>query len=151
MSANPDEVLYTHIQPWRPFFSPQVLALAELNNHWTALTEEDFDGLLAERDIICLVATNGDDVRGYIIYRVNKSEAQVLELEAQPGATARFTLTELLLKLMKSKTKISMVVHEEALALQLLTQSIGWKAVKVLRNYYEWGEKDGFLMEWVEP
>jgi len=117
-----------------------------------AWTEEDFLRCLRQRNCIGMVAEMNDRVVGFMIYELHKNKLHVLNFAVAPGCRrmgigGQMT-TKLIAKLSSHRrSKITLAIRERNLAAQLFFRGVDFKAVKVLRNYYEDSREDAFLME----
>jgi ribosomal-protein-alanine N-acetyltransferase len=118
-----------------------------------AWTEEDFLRCLRQRNCIGMVAEMGEKVIGFMIYELHKAKLHILNFAVHPahrraGVGAQM-VTKLISKLSSHRrTKITLEVRETNLAAQLFFRSQGFRAVRVLRGYYEDSGEDAFLMQY---
>jgi [ribosomal protein S18]-alanine N-acetyltransferase len=117
-----------------------------------AWTEDDFLRCLRQRNCIGMVAEQGDRVIGFMIYELHKSKLHVLNFAVAPSIRRIGVGTQMVDKLIAKlsshrRSKITLAVRERNLAAQLFFRKNDFKAVKVLRNYYEDSNEDAFLME----
>ena len=117
-----------------------------------AWTEEDFLRCLRQRNCIGMVAEMNDRVVGFMIYELHKSKLHVLNFAVAPGCRRMGIGMQMVAKLIAKlsshrRTKITLAIRERNLAAQLFFRQLDFKAVKVLRNYYEDSHEDAFLME----
>jgi ribosomal-protein-alanine N-acetyltransferase len=117
-----------------------------------AWTEEDFLRCLRQRNCIGMVAEHNDRVVGFMIYELHKTKLHILNFAVAPshrrtGIGAQM-ITKLIGKLSSHRrTKITLAVRERNLAAQLFFRAQEFRALRVLRNYYEDSGEDAFLME----
>ncbi|CAN5440943.1 ribosomal protein S18-alanine N-acetyltransferase [soil metagenome] len=125
---------------------------AERGSFDYAWNEEDFLRCLRQRNCIGMVAEQNDRVVGFMIYELHKSKLHVLNFAVAPshrriGIGAQM-VDKLIAKLSSHRrSKITLAVRERNLAAQLFFRQLDFKAVKVMRNYYEDSHEDAFLME----
>lgn len=121
-----------------------------------AWTEEDFLRCLRQRNCIGMVAEMNDRVVGFMIYELHKSKLHVLNFAVAPNCRRMGIGAQMVEKLIAKlsshrRTKITLAIRERNLAAQLFFRGVDFKAVKVLRNYYEDSREDAFLMEYRVP
>jgi ribosomal-protein-alanine N-acetyltransferase len=114
-------------------------------------TDEDFLNALRQRNAIGMVAEHGGKVVGFMVYELHKHKLHVLNFAVHPDWRRRGVGAQMVVKL-KSKlsshrrTRIALHVRESNLAAQLFFRSQEFKAVRVLRGFYEDAGEDAFLM-----
>lgn len=114
-------------------------------------TEEDFLSCLRQRSIIGMVAEDGEYVRAFMIYELEKSHLRVLNFAVHPDYRRRKIGHQLVAKLVSKlsshrRTKIVLDVRESNLDAQLFFKNEGFEAVKILRGHYEDSGEDAFRM-----
>jgi len=119
-------------------------------------TEEDFLRCLRQRNCIGMVAEQGEKVVGFMIYELHKSKLHILNFAVQLGQRRCGIGTQMVAKLVSKlsshrRTRITLEVRETNLAAQLFFRSQGFRAVRVLRSYYEDSGEDAFLMQYQLP
>ncbi len=131
---------------------PEVLQ-AEQESFEYAWTEEDFLRCLRQRNCIGMVAEQGEKVVGFMIYELHKAKLHILNFAVQPacrrGGVGAQMVAKLISKLSSHRrTRITLDVRETNLAAQLFFRAQGFKAVRVLRTFYEDSGEDAFLMQY---
>ena len=121
-------------------------------------SEDEFIRCLRQRNCIGMVADmagdNGEDqVVGFMIYELHKTRLHVLNFAvAKPfrrQGIARRMVGKLVGKLSQQRrTRIMLEVRETNLAAQLFFRSQGFRAVNVLRDFYEDTTEDAYLMQY---
>ena len=116
-------------------------------------TEEDFLQCLRQRNCIGMVAEEGDRVVGFMIYELHKSRLHLLNFAVAPAHRRTGIGAQMVSKLIGKlashrRSKISLAVRERNLPAQLFFRALDFKAMRVLRNYYEDSGEDAFLMEY---
>jgi ribosomal-protein-alanine N-acetyltransferase len=116
-------------------------------------TEEDFLRCLRQRNCIGMVAEQGEKVVGFMIYELHKAKLHILNFAVHPvcrrGGVGAQMVAKLVSKLSSHRrTRITLEVRETNLAAQLFFRSQGFKAVRVLRGFYEDSGEDAFLMQY---
>jgi ribosomal-protein-alanine N-acetyltransferase len=131
---------------------PEVLQ-TEQDSFEFAWTEEDFLRCLRQRNCIGMVAEQGEKVVGFMIYELHKAKLHILNFAVNPYCR-RFRIgSQMVAKLISKlsshrRTRITLEVRETNLAAQVFYREQGFKAVRVLRNYYEDSGEDAFLMQY---
>ena len=129
---------------------PEVLQ-TEQESFEYSWTEEDFLRCLRQRNCIGMVAEQGERVVGFMIYELHKARLHILNFAVHPqyrrvGVGAQM-VAKLISKLSSHRrTRITLEVRETNLPAQLFFRSQGFKAVRVLRGFYEDSGEDAFLM-----
>jgi ribosomal-protein-alanine N-acetyltransferase len=131
---------------------PEVL-LTETESFEYAWTEEDFLRCLRQRNCIGMVAEQGEKVVGFMIYELHKSKLHILNFAVLPASRRQDVGTQMVQKLISKlsshrRTNITLEVRETNLAAQLFFRALGFRAVRVLRSYYEDSGEDAFLMQY---
>src|SRR5262245_40362969 len=131
---------------------PEVLHIEQQSFEY-AWTEEDFLRCLQQRNCIGMVAEHGEKVVGFMIYELHKSKLHILNFAVNRGYRRMGIGNQMVSKLIGKlsshrRTKITLAVRETNLAAQLFFRSQDFKAVKVLRDYYEDSGEDAYLMEY---
>ena len=130
---------------------PAVLAIENRSFEY-AWNEEDFIRCLRQRNCIGMVAEVDDKVVGFMIYELHKNRLHILNFAVHPDArrsgVGHAMLGKLLGKLShERRNRIMLEVRETNLEAQLFFKSVGFKAVSVLRDFYEDTVEDAYLMQ----
>jgi ribosomal-protein-alanine N-acetyltransferase len=125
---------------------------AEVASFEYAWTEDDFLRCLRQRNCIGMVAEMNDRIIGFMIYELHKNKLHVLNFAVAPGhrraGIGRMMVKKLIGKLSTHRrSKITLAVRERNLVAQIFFRTQDFKAVRVLRDYYEDSGEDAFLME----
>ncbi len=131
---------------------PEVLQI-EQESFEFAWTEEDFLRCLRQRNCIGMVAEQGEKVVGFMIYELHKAKLHILNFAVGPASRRIGIGAQMVAKLVSKlsshrRTRITLEVRETNLQAQLFFRAQGFKAVRVLRAYYEDTGEDAFLMEY---
>ena len=131
---------------------PEVLQ-TEQESFEYAWTEEDFLRCLRQRNCIGMVAEQGERVVGFMIYELHKQKLHILNFAVHPhyrrGGVGQQMVAKLISKLSSHRrTRITLEVRETNLPAQLFFRSQDFKAVRVLRHFYEDSGEDAFLMQY---
>ncbi len=131
---------------------PAVLAIEEqcFEFSWT---EDDFIRCLRQRNCIGMVAEQDEQVVGFMIYELHKNRLHVLNFavaqHARRQGVGRAMVGKLLSKLShERRNRIMLEVRETNLDAQLFFKQIGFRAVSVLRDFYEDSDEDAYLMQY---
>ena len=116
-------------------------------------SEDDFVRCLRQRNCIGMVAEHGEKVVGFMIYELHKNKLHILNFAVHPAwrrlAVGAQMVAKLISKLSSHRrTRITLEVRETNLAAQLFFRHQEFKAVRVLRGFYEDSGEDAFLMEY---
>src|SRR5437763_4122921 len=146
------ETLRVHIRWMIRRDMPEVLQ-TEQESFEYSWNEEDFLRCLRQRNCIGMVAEQGEKVVGFMIYELHKAKLHILNFAVHPlcrrcGVGAQM-VAKLISKLSSHRrTRITLEVRETNLPAQLFFRSQGFKAVRVLRSFYEDSGEDAFLMQY---
>jgi len=118
-----------------------------------AWNEDDFIRCLRQRNCIGMVAENDDGVVGFMIYELHKNRLHILNFAVHPehrrGGVGNAMLSKLLGKLShERRNRIMLEVRETNLDAQLFFKSVGFKAISVLRDFYDDTDEDAYLMQY---
>ena len=146
------EQLRVHIRWMIRRDMPEVLQAEQLSFEY-AWNEEDFLRCLRQRNCIGMVAEQGEKVVGFMIYELHKSKLHILNFAVHPGYRRAGVGAQMVAKLISKlsshrRTRITLEVRETNLPAQLFFRSQNFKAVRVLRAYYEDSGEDAFLMQY---
>ena len=115
--------------------------------------EEDFIRCRRQRNCIGMVAKHDDRVVGFMVYELHKGRIHVLNFAVAPSYRRRGVgsrmVTYLIAKLStKRRSRIVLEVRETNLPAQLFFRENGFRAVTVLRAYYDDTPEDAYLMQY---
>lgn len=145
------ETLPIHIRWMIRRDMPEILAI-ERQRFEFPWSEEDFIRCLRQRNCIGMVAENGDQIVGFMIYELHRNRLRILNFAVHPAfrrlGVGRQMASKLASKLShQRRTRILLEVRETNLSAQLFFRATGFRAVSVLRDFYEDTTEDGYLME----
>ncbi|MEM9645393.1 MAG: ribosomal protein S18-alanine N-acetyltransferase [Planctomycetota bacterium] len=126
---------------------------AETRSFEFAWTEEDFIRCLRQRNCIGMVAECEDRVAGFMIYELHKNRLHILNFAVHPDFRRRglghAMISKLLGKLSQERrNRIMLEVRETNLDAQLFFKSVGFRAISVLRDFYDDATEDAYLMQY---
>lgn len=130
---------------------PAVLAIEEASFEFP-WSEEEFIRCLRQRNCIGMVAERGDEVVGFMIYELHKNRLHLLNFAVDP-MVRRETIGKSMIEKLSGKlsqerrNRILLEVRETNLDAQLFFKSLGFRAISVLRDYYEDTTEDAYLMQ----
>ena len=135
--------------------SPEVFSI-ENESFEFPWTEEDFWHCLRQRNCIGMVAELplGDGIiGGFMIYELHNTRLHLLNFAVAKQFRRHGLASKLIDKLIgklssQRRTRIVLEVRESNLAAQLFFKSKGFRAVNVLRNFYEDTPEDAYLMQY---
>ncbi len=130
---------------------PEVLDIESQSFEFPWL-EEDFIRCLRQRNCIGMVAEHDDRVVGFMIYELHKMRIHVLNFAVADDYHRRGVGSQMVAKLIaklstQRRNRIVLEVRETNLAAQLFFRENGFRAVSVLRSYYEDTPEDAYLMQ----
>jgi ribosomal-protein-alanine N-acetyltransferase len=152
MSSQSKQDLHVHIRWMIRRDMSEVLDIesASFEFPWS---EEDFVRCLRQRNCIGMIAEHDDRVVGFMIYELHKTRLHILNFAVASryrrlGVGSQM-VTKLASKLSSQRrTRITLEVRETNLAAQLFFRAQGFRAVNVLRNYYDDTPEDAYVMQY---
>ena len=152
MPSQSKQKLLVHIRWMIRRDMPEVLDI-ENQNFEFPWCEEDFIRCLRQRNCIGMVAESDERVVGFMIYELHKSRLHVLNFAVSPEFTRRGIGHAMMAKLVNKlshqrRTAIALEVRETNLEAQLFFRQAGFRAMSVLRDYYEDTPEDAYVMEY---
>ena len=115
--------------------------------------EEDFIRCLRQRNCIGMVAEYDEKVVGFMIYELPKNQLHVLNFAVCPD-NRRLGVGESMVKKMVSKlsqqrrNRILLEVRETNIQAQVFLKKMGFRAMSVLRDYYDDTTDDAYVMQY---
>ena len=152
MTSGQQQDLQVHIRWMIRRDMPEVLAI-ENESFEFPWCEDDFIRCLQQRNCIGMVAEHEDRVVGFMIYELHKTELHVLNLAVSRGVRRRRIGAQMTAKLASKlsnqrRTRIVLEVRETNLAAQVFFRNHGFRAVSVLRDFYDDTTEDAYIMEY---
>lgn len=131
---------------------PAVLAI-EQSCFEFAWTEEDFIRCLRQRNCIGMVAEKDDEIVGFMIYELHKNRLHILNFAVRPDQRRHGVGGAMCSKLFgklshERRNRIMLEVRETNLDAQLFFKSLGFRAISVLRDFYDDTIEDAYLMQY---
>ncbi len=116
-------------------------------------SEDEFVRCLRQRNCIGMVADCEDQVAGFMIYELHKTRLHVLNFAVGQDFRRRSIGRQMMSKLtgklsQQRRSRLLLEVRETNLAAQLFFRAIGFRAVSVLRGYYEDTPEDAYVMQY---
>ncbi len=116
-------------------------------------SEDDFIRCLRQRNCIGMVAEQEDRVVGFMIYELHKSRLHLLNLAVSKDYRRRGVGAQMMAKLTaklstQRRTRILLEVRETNLSAQVFFRALGFRAVSVLRDFYDDTTEDAYLMQY---
>ncbi len=131
---------------------PEVLRIEQESFEYT-WTEEYFLTCLRQRNCIGMVAEHNNRIVGFMIYELHKSMIQVLNFAVAPEfrqqGIGRQMVQRVIDKLSQQRRReIVLEVRETNLPAQLFFRKMDFRAVSVLRNYFEDAGEDAYVLQY---
>ena len=144
--------LHVHIRWMIRRDMPEVLEI-ERQGFEFPWSEDDFVRCLRQRNCIGMVAEHDERVVGFMIYELHKTRLHVLNFAVAADCRRQGVATQMADKLVgklsqQRRVRVTLEVRETNLAAQLFFRSRGFRAVSVLRGYYEDTPEDAYLMQY---
>jgi [ribosomal protein S18]-alanine N-acetyltransferase len=130
---------------------PMVLAIEDASFEFP-WSEEEFIRCLRQRNCIGMVAELNDEVVGFMIYELHKNRLHLLNFAVNPNIRRSCVGTAMMDKLIGKlssdrRNRILLEVRETNLDAQLFFRRLGFRAISVLRDFYEDTTEDAYLMQ----
>jgi [ribosomal protein S18]-alanine N-acetyltransferase len=116
-------------------------------------SDEDFIRCLRQRNCIGMVAEYDERVVGFMIYELHKNRLHVLNFAVRPEFRRCGIGTAMIRKLIgklseQRRNRILLEIRETNLDAQLFFRDTGFRAISVLRAFYEDSPEDAYLMQY---
>ncbi len=150
MSTRNSHRLAVHIRWMIRRDMPEVLQI-EQGSFEFPWSEEDFFRCLRQRNCIGMVAEHNERVVGFMIYELHKDQLHVLNFAVAGDLRRREIGTQMVEKLVgklsdRRRTRIVLEVRETNLAAQMFFKHSGFRAISLLRDFYEDTVEDAYVM-----
>ena len=131
---------------------PEVLAI-ENRSFEFPWSDEDFIRCLRQRNCIGMVAEYDERVVGFMIYELHKNRLHVLNFAVRPEFRRRGVGASMIRKLIgklsdQRRNRILLEIRETNLDAQLFFRDCGFRAISVLRGFYDDSPEDAYLMQY---
>jgi [ribosomal protein S18]-alanine N-acetyltransferase len=115
--------------------------------------EDDFIRCLRQRNCIGMVAEASERVVGFMVYELHKHRLHILNFAVHEGFRRRGVGSQMAKKLIAKlsqdrRSRIMLEIRETNLPAQLFFRTLGFRAVSVLRKFYEDTPEDAYLMQY---
>jgi ribosomal-protein-alanine N-acetyltransferase len=132
---------------------PEVLEIENLSFEFP-WSEEDFIRCLRQRNCIGMVAEHEERVVGFMIYELHKTRLHILNFAVHSDYRRRDVGSAMIQKLVSKlshqrRNRILLEVRETNLEAQLFFRDSGFRAISVLRDFYDDTTEDAYLMQFV--
>ena len=151
MSNRGKQALCVHIRWMIRRDMPEVLGI-ENQSFEFPWSEEDFIRCLRQRNCIGMVAEFDERVVGSMIYELHKTRLHILNFSVHEDYRRRAVGSAMIGKLISKlsyqrRSRIMLEIRETNLAAQLFFRDAGFRAVSVLRDFYDDTTEDAYLMQ----
>jgi len=152
MSANQQQELRVHVRWMIRRDMPEVLDI-EGQSFEFPWSEDDFIRCLRQRNCIGMVAEYDNRVVGFMIYELHKTRIHVLNFAVGDQCRRQGVGSQMLAKLIgklssQRRSRIILEVRETNLPAQLFFRSNDFRAVSVLRSFYDDTPEDAYVMQY---
>ena len=119
-------------------------------------SEDDFIRCLRQRNCIGMVAEMAESVVAFMIYELHRSRLHVVNLAVR-RSHRRLGVGTLLLDRLAAKLapdrrdRILLEVRERNLPAQVFFRALGYRAIAVLKDFYQDSTEDAYLMQYQVP
>ncbi len=116
-------------------------------------SEDDFIRCLRQRNCIGMVAEHDERVAGFMIYELHRNRLHILNFAVATEFYRRGVGQQMVEKLVgklssQRRSRIQLEVRETNLGAQLFFRDLGFRAVSVLRDFYDDTTEDAYLMQY---
>lgn len=116
-------------------------------------SDEDFVRCLRQRNCIGMVAEYDERIVGFMIYELHKNRLHILNFSVREDLRRREVGSQMIRKLVSKlsfqrRNRIMLEVRETNLAAQLFFRHHGFRAISLLRQFYEDTPEDAYLMQY---
>ena len=152
MSTGEKQQLNVHIRWMIRRDMPEVRSI-EARSFEFPWSEDEFIRCLRQRNCIGMVCELDNEVVGFMIYELHKTRLHIINLAVHPeyrrrGVGAQMT-DKLVSKLSRQRRdKILLEIRETNLPAQLFFKEAGFRAVSVLRDFYDDTTEDAYVMQY---
>jgi ribosomal-protein-alanine N-acetyltransferase len=130
----------------------EVLAIEEQSFEFP-WQEDDFVRCLRQRNCIGMVAEANERIVGFMVYELHKHRLHVLNFAVHESVRRRGVGSQMVKKLVSKlshdrRSRIVLEIRETNLPAQLFFRAVGFRAVSVLRQFYEDTPEDAYVMQY---
>ncbi len=116
-------------------------------------SEDDFIRCLRQRNCIGMVAEHDERVAGFMIYELHRNRLHILNFAVGADFRRRGVGQQMVEKLIgklssQRRNRILLEVRETNLEAQLFFRDLGFRAISVLRDFYDDTTEDAYLMQY---
>lgn len=116
-------------------------------------SEDDFIRCLRQRNCIGMVAEHDEHVAGFMIYELHRNRLHILNFAVAPEFRRNGIGQQMVEKLIgklssQRRNRILLQVRETNLDAQLFFRDLGFRAIAVLRDFYDDTTEDAYLMQY---
>ena len=152
MGSSPSSPICVHIRWMIRRDMPEVLQI-EQGSFEFPWSEEDFVRCLRQRNCIGMVAEHDERIVGFMIYELHRNRLHVLNFAVRNDVRRKQVGTQMIRKLVSKlsyqrRNRIMLEVRETNLAAQLFFREHGFRAISLLRQFYEDTPEDAYLMQY---
>jgi len=151
MSSDGKQEVCVHIRWMIRRDMPEVLEIEDQSFEFP-WSEEDFIRCLRQRNCIGMVAEHEERVVGFMIYELHKNRLHILNFAVNEQFRGQNVGVQMIGKLIgklshQRRSRILLEVRETNLEAQLFFKKAGFKAITVLRDFYDDTTEDAYLMQ----
>jgi ribosomal-protein-alanine N-acetyltransferase len=111
---------------------------------------------MRQRNCIGMVAEMADSVVAFMIYELHRSRLHVINFAVRRTHRRLGIGTQMMEKLVgkltpERRSRIVLEVRERNLPAQLFFRTLGYRAISVLKDFYQDTTEDAYLMQFVLP
>jgi ribosomal-protein-alanine N-acetyltransferase len=152
MNSDPQQEIRVHIRWMIRRDMPEVMGI-EAESFEFPWSEEDFIRCLRQRNCIGMVAEYEDRVVAFMIYELHKTKIHVLNFAVAAERRRQGVGSQMIAKLVaklssQRRTRLVLEVRETNLAAQMFFRSNGFRAISVLRGFYDDTPEDAYAMQY---
>ncbi len=131
---------------------PEVLEIEQASFEF-AWNEEHFLDYLRQRNCIGMVAEHNQQIVGFMIYELHKSRLRILNFAVAPWARRKSVGSQMVQRLVdklaqQRREEIELEIRETNLSAQIFFRSHHFRAIEVIREFYEDTTEDAYRMQY---
>jgi len=152
MAVTAKQMVPVHIRWMIRRDMPEVIGIESASFEFSWL-EDDFIRCLRQRNCIGMVAEHNERVVGFMIYELHRNRLHILNFAVHPDFRRRGIGQQMVRKLVgklapQRRNRIVLEVRETNLDAQLFFRSLGFRAISLLRDFYDDTTEDAYLMQY---